>query len=335
MSAARLPPKVSGLVGRRPDARPFSPINADHLKKLNDTGFNNVSEEFRAGPVDEKDAGDLIDIDISMLVDSPYQYRLVYPEKELLALGDSLKAVGQTSPIRVRQLEGGKFELIAGHRRKRAAALSGISHLKANVVIVEDAAAALELIADNEGSEEVGDYERARAYKVLKDNLKITQAKIALAQGIDQALVSKRLSFFKLPRSVIEQLDKYPRAYSYKIVEKILPALAENPEQEEFVAKATASVGSGGWTADVLVAQLFQMIKKKKEGRATKTNSLFSITDPMSRPILTIQIKPKGFVQIHLSPGVDPLQFATRLNEMLREEAVNPGTKICIGEEPS
>ena len=101
MSTARLPPKVSGLVGRRPDARPFSPINADYLKKLNDTGFDSASDEFRVGSIDEKDIGGLVDIDISMLVDSPYQYRLVYPEKELIALGESLKAIGQTSPIRV------------------------------------------------------------------------------------------------------------------------------------------------------------------------------------------------------------------------------------------
>ena len=334
MSAARLPPKVSGLVGRRSDARPFSPINADHLKKLNDTGFNCVPEEFRAGP-DEKDVGGLIDIDISMLVDSPYQYRLVYPEKELLALGESLKTTGQTSPIRVRPLEGGKFELIAGHRRKRAATLTGIAHLQANVVIVDNTAAALELMADNEGSETVGDYERAKAYKKLIDDLNISQKRIGEVQGITQGMVSKRLSFFKLPPSVIEQLEKYPRAYSHKVVEKVLPALQANPELEEFIAKATALVGADSWSPETLVAQLLQRAKKKDGESATNIDSLFSITDPTSRPLLTIQIKPKGFVQIHLAKGVDPLQFAKRLNEMLGEEAANPGTNMCISEKSS
>ena len=274
-------------------------------------------------------------IEITSLVDSPYQHRIIYPEKELLILGESLKSIGQTSAIRVRPLPDGKFELIAGHRRKRAAALVGIPKLKADVVQVDDSTAALELLADNENSEQVGDFERAKAYRVMMNSLGITQKRIADAQGVTQGMVSKRLSFFKLPTEVIEQLEKYPRAYSYKVVEKILPALEENPELGKFVAEATAFVGAEDWSAETLVAQLLQRLKKKKEDANPKPDNLLAISDSTSRPLLTIKAKPKGQFLVQLAEGVDSRDFAARLGELLIEETAKPGTKIRIKEDAS
>ncbi|WP_312184192.1 ParB/RepB/Spo0J family partition protein, partial [Massilia timonae] len=82
-------------------------------------------------------------VPLHLIVDSPYQPRKKYDESELQLLGETLKGRGQDEPITVRQLDGGKYELIAGHRRVRAARLVGWSELDARVASFSDREACL------------------------------------------------------------------------------------------------------------------------------------------------------------------------------------------------
>jgi ParB family chromosome partitioning protein len=279
------------------------------------------------------DSNALVNIDVRLLDDSPDQYRLVYPKDEIEELAMLLKA-GQTTPIRIRPKANGRFEIITGHRRTRAAPIAGLTHLLAMVVEVDDKRAAIELMVDNEAQEGVGDFERAKGYQTLV-NKGMTQNEVAEAMGINKSLVSKRLSFLKLPSPVIEALATHPRAYSWNTVEKILPLLNETPELTQFAAEGTHRVGTGEWSHQTFVAQMYQQQKKKTPSTDAKSSSGFAITDSESRPILTMKSKPKGRVEIQLASDVDQAVFMTRLNQMLRDEASKPDSDLRRQEQRS
>jgi ParB/RepB/Spo0J family partition protein len=278
---------------------------------------NDIQSSNASGPVS---------IDISLLDDSPDQYRIVYPESEIAELANLLKA-GQITPIRVRKKSNGRFEIIAGHRRKRAAPIAGMTNLLAFVVEVDDIRAAIELMVDNESQEGVGDFERATGYQSLLEK-GLSQSAVADAMGINKSLVSKRLSFFKLPSPILEVLSEYPRAYSWNTVEKLLPLLKDDPELIEAAAHGTKLVGTGDWSHQTFIAQMCQQKKKKSLNSESKVTGGFAITDLDSRPILTMKSKPNGRVEIQLANDIDQSVFMTRLNQLLREEASKPDSEL-------
>ena len=311
-----------------PGTRPGIPMPAYSNEPKPPLAANSSGEET---PVADSNA--LVNLDIRLLDDSPDQYRLVYPKDEIEELAMLLKA-GQTTPIRVRPKANGRFEIITGHRRTRAAPIAGLTHLLAMVVEVDDIRAAIELMVDNEAQEGVGDFERAKGYQTLVSK-GLTQNEVAEAMGINKSLVSKRLSFLKLPSPVIEALATYPRAYSWNTVEKILPLLNETPELTQFAAEGTHRVGTGEWSHQTFIAQMYQQQKKQTPSIDPKASSGFAITDSESRPILTMKSKPKGRVEIQLASDVDQAVFMTRLNQMLRDEASKPDSDLRRQEQRS
>ena len=320
MNTQRKLVKVSGLVGRPHDAPPFRKVNADALlgTELDQTNPSFSSSETVA----------IIYVDIRLLDDSPDQYRLVYPKDEIEELAMLLKA-GQITPIRIRPKPSGRYEIIAGHRRVRAAPVAGLSNLAAVVVNIDDIRAAIELMVDNEAAEGVGDYERANGYQNLIGK-GMNQNEVAECMGIGKSLVAMRLNFLKLPSTVIDALKEYPRAYSHTTVSKLLPLLKESPNLALQAADGTRRVGTGEWSAQTFIAQMFQQQKKLHAPPESKNTDGFAITDTDSRPVLTMKSKPKGRVEIQLAQGVDQAQFMIRLNQLLREEAVKADSQIRI-----
>lgn len=310
--------------GTRPDTRPGIPMPAfsNESKARPATALLPGASETK----DEAPTDSLTRIDVTLLDDSPDQYRLVYPKDEIEELAMLLKA-GQTTPIRVRPKPNGRFEIITGHRRTRAAPIAGLTHLLAIVVEVDDKRAAIELMVDNEAQEGVGDFERARGYQTLL-NKGMTQNEVAEAMGIGKALVSMRLNFLKLPPSVIKVLQDYPRAYSYTTVNKLLPILKESPQLENDAVEGTRLVGAGDWSAQTFIAQMFQKQKKSRASTDSKSTDGFAITDTDSRPILTMKSKPKGKVEIQLAADVDQAYFMVCVNQLLRDFAAKPDAKL-------
>ena len=292
-------------------------------KKL-DSGLANsvkpVAQEI--DPSVAMSASGFIEVDISLLDDSEAQYRIVYDPATIDDLAKTL-AVKQITPIRIRKKANGRYEIIAGHRRLRAARIIGKPTLTAQVVDVDDARAALELILSNESQEEVGDYERAKGYETLK-KLGIKQSEIADSLGVNRSLVSNRLQFLKLPEAVLAVLEVYPRAYSYVTATVLLEILAENPELVEFAAEGTRRCGTGDWKAQILISDLRRRQSASK-GKAAATP--FSVVDDKGRTLATIRSKPDGHIAIRLSGSVDQEKMILRLSKLLQDDLrANPGS---------
>lgn len=204
------------------DTVPFSSnastANVTSMASVNESLAENGSSPIRRLPVQN-------------LVDSPWQPRLKYDETAIQALGETLKARGQDEPIRVRPLANGKFELISGHRRTRAARLIGWAELNAIVSAVDDREAHKSTLLSNETSEGLSDFERALSYKALLDEgFAQTQQEVARLAGCTQGRISQCLSMLKLPRVIIDMLDTYPGLITYRHARVLQELLLKYPD---------------------------------------------------------------------------------------------------------
>ena len=328
MSGRRTPPKVSGLV-----KAPASDERRKQFIRL--AQFDNgVSTQSDQNPLESVDsavglasaASDvapgsndrrIIRVPVRLLDDSPSQYRLTYPPEEIDALSRTLTG-GQVEPIKIRKKPDGRFELIAGHRRTRAARIASIEYLDAILVDVDDLRAAVELVLSNDSHEEVGDFERATGYRHLM-TLGMKQAHIADALGIGRSLVNMRLKFFEFPPVVLDVLAIHPRAFSHRTATQLLEILKETPSLADAVADGTKRVSNGDWSVQTLISVLRQ--RQKASDSRLPTDKPLSIVDSQSRPLLTLKSNLKGHVEIRLAMGVNQDKFVAQLAQFLREEA--------------
>ena len=148
-------------------------------------------------------------INIGLIDGSPYQPRITYNQAALQELADSMSAAGQQEPVKVRQKNDGRYELISGHRRKLSAALIGLEELDAYVVKADDAEAQRATLLANEARENLTDYERAKLYQLaMALGLGGTQKEVATYFGTSQGRVSRCMGMLTLPEEYLERLEK-------------------------------------------------------------------------------------------------------------------------------
>ena len=109
---------------------------------------------------------------IKDLVDFEAQPFKVVDDESMQELADSVRTVGVLVPIIVRQMKDGKYEIISGHRRKRACEIVGKNTIPAVVAELDDDQAAILLVDSNLQREKLLPSERAYAYKLKLEALK-------------------------------------------------------------------------------------------------------------------------------------------------------------------
>ena len=109
--------------------------------------------------------------------DHPFQVR---DDEQMRMLTESVRNVGVLVPAIVRPLDDGSYELISGHRRAKAAELSGLSELPAIIRDADHDAATIMMVDSNFQREEILPSEKARAYKMKLDAMKRQGARLDL-----------------------------------------------------------------------------------------------------------------------------------------------------------
>ena len=157
--------------------------------------------------LDIESAGPATDVPVSAIVPNPRQPRLRFDDAGLEELAASIREVGLLQPVIVRPLLRGKYELIAGERRWRAAKLAGLSSLPA-IVRSASSQAALELaLTENLQREDIGPLERATAFRRLMDEFDLTQEQVSQKIGISRPAVANSVRLLKLPRRIREGIQ--------------------------------------------------------------------------------------------------------------------------------
>ena len=135
-----------------------------------------------------------------------YQPRSRMDAASLAELADSIREQGVMQPILVRPVEGGRFEIVAGERRWRAAQQAGLLRIPALVRRVPDQAALAVALIENIQRENLNPIEEARGLTRLIDEFGLTHDAAAKAVGRSRSAVTNLLRLVALAAPVQEQL---------------------------------------------------------------------------------------------------------------------------------
>ncbi len=149
------------------------------------------------------------EIDTALIDPNPFQPRQDMDPVALEELKKSIKEKGIIQPVAVRQVAGGRFQLIAGERRLRAAIEVGLKKVPAFVLEVKSDEDMLELaLIENVQREHLNPIELARGYQRLIDECQLTQEEVAAKIGKDRTTVANVIRLLKLPQPIQDSLKR-------------------------------------------------------------------------------------------------------------------------------
>jgi ParB family chromosome partitioning protein len=184
---------------------------------------------------------ELRQLPIDLIDPNPNQPRRVFDEQALLGLADSIRARGVIQPVLVRPLPSGRYELVAGERRWRAAQLAELVSVPA-VIRHDDDAASLELaLIENMVREDLNPVEEARACLALVEELSLTREEVGLRVGRSRVAVTNLLRLLDLPDEALELLESRDLTEGHG---RALLLCSDNAQRRVLARQAVAS----GWS---------------------------------------------------------------------------------------
>ncbi len=137
---------------------------------------------------------------------SPFNPRRSFPKDQLDELAASIRERGLVQPLLVRPVEGGKgrYEIVAGERRWRAAQLVGLEELPVIIRILTDSQALELAIIENVQRTDLNAVEEAHGYRDLLDNHQYTHDNLAQTIGKSRSHVTNTLRLLQLPDDVLD-----------------------------------------------------------------------------------------------------------------------------------
>ncbi len=144
----------------------------------------------------------LVEIPISAISANGQQPRSRFDEEALVTLTDSIRELGVLQPILVRPAGEGRYELIAGERRWRAARRAGLSTVPAVVRNVDAQVSLEQAVVENLHRQDLNAMEEAGAYQRLIEEFGLTQDQVARRVGKSRSAVTNTLRLFQLPAPV-------------------------------------------------------------------------------------------------------------------------------------
>lgn len=150
----------------------------------------------------------LLEVPVDRIEANKRQPRTHFAQEALEELSASMREVGILQPLVVRPLTEGKYELIAGERRLRAAKLAGLDKVPV-VVRAAGEQTALEIaLIENLQREDITAIESARAYRRLIDEFGLTQEKVADKVGKSRVAVANTVRLLNLPSRIVEGVEQ-------------------------------------------------------------------------------------------------------------------------------
>jgi ParB family transcriptional regulator, chromosome partitioning protein len=167
---------------------------------------NEISDFKGNSPIpsvnNEKVAGSILRIPIEQIVPNPKQPRKDFDKEALQALSDSIAMHDIIQPITIIQTAPNKYQLLSGERRWRASKMAGLTDIPA-YIRTADLQAQIELaLLENLQREDLNAIEIALSYKLLVDEVNLTQEEVADRMHKERSTVTNYLRLLKLPPTI-------------------------------------------------------------------------------------------------------------------------------------
>jgi len=226
------------------------------------------------------------------------QPRTHFDEDGINTLADSMRVHGVLSPIMVRRVEGGFYQIIAGERRWRAAREADLTQIPARVVIADDKEALELAMVENLQREDLNPIDEARGYKVLMEDHNMTQEEVAHRVSKSRPAVANSLRLLSLPDELKELvLLKELSAGSARA----LLALKNDERMKDAAKLVTGN--------DMSVREVEALVRKLSREKASRTKQTMievnylrdaqsRLTSAMGRRVSIKQSKGKGKIEL-------------------------------------
>lgn len=145
---------------------------------------------------------------VDLLQRGVYQPRVEFDQAALQELSSSIRAQGMVQPIVVRLVSNGKYEIVAGERRWRAAQMAGLHEVPVVVRKLDDVQAMTLALIENIQREDLSPLEEARGLSRLLNEFKMTHDMVAEAVGRSRSTITNMLRLLDLSVPVREMLEK-------------------------------------------------------------------------------------------------------------------------------
>jgi ParB family chromosome partitioning protein len=238
------------------------------------------SEVEQAGTVSSTaDRGNLTRLPIDLIQRGRYQPRREFDPDSLRELADSIAVQGVIQPVVVREVENGRFELIAGERRWRASQQAGLDEIPAVIKeVTEEAAMAMGLI-ENIQREDLNPLEEANALSRLLLEFELTHEAVARAVGKSRTTVTNLLRLLELNEDVKILLEKGRIEMGHA---RSLLGLKDTAQSE--AAGKVVAEGLSVRETEKLVRRMLG--KEQSAGEARTSSAQKSVEDPDIRRLL-------------------------------------------------
>ncbi len=143
-----------------------------------------------------------LQIDINSIDTNPFQPRTRFDSQSLEELAASIRQVGIVVPLTVRETAEGRFQLIAGERRLRAARMAGLTHVPAYIRTADDTAMLEMALVENIQREDLDAIEVAITYQRLIEECSLTQEQLSDRVGKQRSTVANYMRLLRLPAEI-------------------------------------------------------------------------------------------------------------------------------------
>ncbi len=168
-------------------------------------GLDALIPDLRTSP--EPGVRSVDEIDIDDIAANPYQPRTTMSQVSLEDLKESISEKGVLQPVIVRR-KAGRYELVAGERRLRAARLANLKMIPAMVKQVSDSEALEIALVENLQREDLNPIDEARGYKELIRRFNLTQEELAKKIAKDRSTIANVLRLLNLPEIVKKGVEE-------------------------------------------------------------------------------------------------------------------------------
>lgn len=153
-------------------------------------------------PVEDLPASALRDVPVAAITPNPHQPRLHFDDAALGELAKSIAEIGVLQPLLVRETAPGRYELIAGERRWRAAQKAKLSVVPVVVREASELASVEQALVENLHRQDLTALEEASAYQQLAEDFGLTHEQVSKRVGKSRAAITNALRLLQLPAAI-------------------------------------------------------------------------------------------------------------------------------------
>lgn len=304
-----------------------------HLPKVTVDDFFFSTQEQR-----EKDKLEHIqNIKISEITDFPNHPYKVLDDDEMLEMSESIKENGVIHPVIVRAKKDGGYEMISGHRRKRATELAGIREIPAIIRQMTDDEATIYMVDSNKQRVKVLPSEKAYAYKMKLNAMK--------RQGKRNDLTSSPMATKLNEKGTAEIIgqefgDGKDNVYRYIKLTELIPELLQLVDDEKIALRPAVEISYLNQEEQETLLDAIEttvaypshaqaiILRKKSQDKTLTTDDIYDILDE-EKPNQKEQIKfkvdnvreyfPKGYTTEQMQNTIKKLLMDYKNNWLRRQ----------------